>query len=91
MQKRSCKPKQPRDINQAAFEMVVRSTGQAAPPVSEFEISRVMSAMGRRGGKKGGINRWAGVSAEDRSAALSATAKARWGKQKDKDGGRDGI
>ena len=94
MQKRSRKPKQPRDVNQAAFEMVTRSTAEVeAPKLTKAEISRLMTAMGRRGGKKGGKNRWSGVSTEERSAALSKAAKARWGKQKAKegDGGREGI
>ncbi len=93
MQKRSRKPKQPRDVNQAAFEMVSRSTTDieiSAKP-TKAEISRFMSAMGRRGGKKGGKNRWANVSAEERSKALSAAAKARWGKQTAKDGDGGGI
>ncbi len=85
MQKRSRKPRQPRDINQAAFEMVARSTGQIEPRLSDSDISRVMAAMGRRGGKKGGKNRWANVSSKERSEALSAAAKARWGKQKAKE------
>jgi hypothetical protein len=83
MQKRS--RKQPRDVNQAAHEMVARSTGQRESRVSESDISRVMAAMGRRGGKTGGKNRWAGVSPEERTKALSAAAKARWGKQKAKE------
>ena len=92
MQKRSRKQKQPKDVNQAAFEMVARSTADTSKP-SKGEISRFMKAMGSRGGKKGGKRRWLGVSAEDRSAALSKAAKARWGKQKGKDesGDRDGI
>jgi len=48
-------------------------------------VSRFMAAMGRRGGKKGGKSRWANVSQEERSKALSAAAKARWGKQTEKE------
>jgi hypothetical protein len=44
-----------------------------------------MRAMASKGGKKGGKNRWANVSTEDRSKALSAAAKARWGKEKEKE------
>ena len=92
MQKRS--RKRPMDVNQAAFEMVARSTADVKPAkLTKAEISRLMTAMGRRGGKKGGKSRWSGVSAEERSAALSKAAKARWGKQKAKEqnGDRDGI
>jgi len=83
MQKRLRKPRQPRDVNQAAFEMVARSTAETDTPqrLTKSAVSRFMAAMGRRGGKKGGKNRWAGVSPEERSKALSAAAKARWGKQ----------
>lgn len=88
MQKRSRKPRQPKDVNQAAFEMVARSTDQgetSSKPPTKSEISRFMAAMGRKGGKRGGKNRWVGVSPEDRSKALSAAAKARWGKQTEKE------
>jgi hypothetical protein len=86
MQKRSRKPKQPRDVNQAAFAMVARSTeaDTEAPGFGRAEVLRFMRAMGSKGGKKGGKERWANVSAEDRSKALSAAAKARWSKQKEK-------
>jgi hypothetical protein len=94
MQKRSRKPTS--DVNQAAFEMVTRSTGESSTrnrKPTKAEISRFMAEMGSRGGRKGGKNRWSKVSAEERSAALSKAAKARWGKQKGKDesGDRGGI
>jgi len=94
MQKRSRKPKQPKDVNQAAFAMVARSTAtddEPRPKLTKAEVSQFMRAMGSKGGKKGGKNRWAGISDEDRSKALSAAAKARWGKQNEKSGGGDGI
>jgi hypothetical protein len=71
--------------------MMLRSTGQTPPDLSKSELSALMRKMGSKGGKKGGKNRWANVSAEDRSKALSAAAKARWGKQMAKDGDGDGI
>jgi hypothetical protein len=37
-------------------------------------------ALGRKGGKKGGKARWAGVSQEERSAILRRAALARWKK-----------
>jgi hypothetical protein len=48
---------------------------------SDAEIRRVLSEMGRRGGKKGGAlggkARWEGVSPEQRSEQMSKTAQAR--------------
>jgi hypothetical protein len=68
--------------------MVARSTEDASetpPKFNRADVLRFMRAMGSKGGKKGGKNRWANVSAEDRSKALSAAAKARWGKGKEKE------
>lgn len=95
MQKRSRKARQPKDVNQAAHAMMLRSTEQAdsTPDLSRAQVTAFMRQMGRKGGKKGGKNRWAGVSAEDRSKILSAAAKTRWSKQKTKEenGDADGI
>lgn len=94
MQKRSRKPRQPRDVNQAAHEMMLRSTkgSDSTPPdLTRAEVLRFMRAMGSKGGKKGGKNRWNGVSAEERSKIALKAARARWGKQKAKDGDGGGI
>jgi hypothetical protein len=89
MQKRSRKPRQPQDVNQAAFAMVARSVESAdaeiAPKFNRAEVLRFMRAMASKGGKKGGKNRWANVSAEERSKALSNAARARWSKEKEKE------
>jgi hypothetical protein len=78
----------PSDINQAAYLMVERSTAdepmerpKAKRKVSA-EISRVMSAMGRIGGKKGGKARLVTMTAEERSQAAMKAAQARWAKKK---------
>jgi hypothetical protein len=46
-------------------------------------IRAVMSAMGKRGGSKGGKKRWADKTPEERSAAMKKISKlgteARWG------------
>jgi len=55
MAKATKRKKQSRDVNQAAFQMVQRSTGTEEP--TENDISRVMSALGKRGGKVGGRRR----------------------------------
>ncbi len=57
----------PMDMNQAAFQMVRRSTGTADPPkVTASEVSRVMAAMGRKGGKIGGKRRLEAMTPEQR-------------------------
>jgi hypothetical protein len=39
-------------------------------------------ALGKKGGKTGGVNRWKGVSAEDRSRILRAAVMKRWAAKK---------
>jgi hypothetical protein len=78
-------------VNQAAFEMVRRST--AEEPVSEVvivsdakpskdDISRVMAEMGRKGGKIGGKRRMETMSQTQRTKVAKKAAKARWSKLK---------
>jgi len=86
MRKRISKSTRPLDVNQAAFQMVRRSTGtedrETRPPkVSTSDISRVMAAMGRKGGKIGGKRRLTTMTAEQRRAVALKAAKARWSKQ----------
>jgi hypothetical protein len=68
--------KQPKDINQAAHEMVLRSTDQ----LTRSEVSLFMAAMGSKGGKKGGKARAAKMTPEELSASASKAARARWAK-----------
>jgi hypothetical protein len=70
----------PSEVNQAAFQMVRKSTGtedESVSPVaprkraksssvSDSDISRVMAAMGRRGGQIGGKRRLTTMTAEER-------------------------
>src|ERR1039457_2338666 len=78
--------KRPSDINQAAFELVARSVGMRPPDkpkkASRAEISRVMSAMGRKGGKIGGKRRLETMTPEERRTRALNAAKARWGGDK---------
>ena len=74
------------DVNEAAYQMVRRSTAtedrEVHPPkISRSEISRVMSAMGRKGGKLGGKRRLVTMTAEQRSEVAQRAARARWGKR----------
>jgi hypothetical protein len=67
--------------------MVRRSTGtedrETRPPkVSTSDISRVMAAMGRRGGKIGGKRRLTTMTAEQRRTVAQKAAQARWSKEK---------
>jgi hypothetical protein len=73
--------KHSRDVNQAAHEMVRRSTetesSEKFPPVSDA-VSRVMAQMGRRGGKIGGKRRLQTMTAEQRREVALKAAQARW-------------
>jgi hypothetical protein len=87
MPKRLSKSDNPADINQAAFQMVRRSTGtedrESRPPkVTKSDISRVMSAMGRKGGAIGGKRRMVTMTAEQRRTAAIKASKARWAKHR---------
>jgi hypothetical protein len=80
----------PSDINQAAFQMVQRSTAEPEPEqptkkphrATKAEISRVMSAMGRKGGRIGGKRSLETMTAEERRERASQAAKAKWAKNK---------
>lgn len=54
--------------------------GKAPAKPSKSEISRVMAAMGRKGGKKGGKRRLVTMTPEERRAVAFKAAKARWSK-----------
>ena len=84
MPKRISKTARPMDINQAAFQMVRRSTNSepSRPPrVSSSDVSRVMAAMGRKGGKIGGKRRLTTMTPEQRREVALKAAKARWGEK----------
>jgi hypothetical protein len=74
---------QPKDINQAAHAMVLRSTSQAESTPTKMKRSEVlafMRAMGSKGGRKGGHARAASMTPEQRSASASKAARAKWEK-----------
>jgi hypothetical protein len=79
----------PSDVNQAAFQMVQRSTAEPEPTpakkpprASKAEISRVMSVMGRKGGRIGGKRRLETMTPEERRERALQAAKARWANRK---------
>lgn len=68
-----------KDPNQIAAAVVALSTREDAPTDQET-LSRIMSEMGRKGGKIGGKRRMKTMTPKQRSEAASIAAKARWKK-----------
>ena len=69
--------------------MVRRSTGtedrESRPPkVTKSDISRVMSAMGRKGGAIGGKRRMVTMTPEQRREVALKAARTRWAKHEEK-------
>ena len=66
--------------------MVRRLTGtepqEPSPKVTKSDISRVMAAMGRKGGKIGGKRRLDTMTAEQRREVAQKAALSRWAKHK---------
>lgn len=75
------------DDSQNALRVVQESIGGALVQTEEFSvtlISQIMSAMGKRGGAKGGKRRLETLSSERRSEIAAQAANARWGAKKKK-------
>ena len=87
MPKRTSKSWRPKDVNQLAHHLVSLSTEtkpelpERFPKLSKSDISRVMAAMGRRGGKIGGKRRLVTMTAEQRKEIAVKAAKKRWEKR----------
>ena len=73
--------RRPADVNRLAQMLGSQSTDgdNITSPPSKDEISRVMAALGRKGGKVGGAARAKALSDERRSEIAKAAAKKRWG------------
>ena len=69
------------DINERAFSIVQKLTGQAPEEKSEKNPAAV--ALGRCGGLKGGHARAKALSPEQRKESAAKAARARWGPPKD--------
>jgi len=79
MPKRTSKPKL--DTVQNAYRVVMESI-EETETVSLSLVSRVMSNMGRKGGKIGGKRRLETMTDKQRSEVASNAAKARWAKKR---------
>jgi hypothetical protein len=78
--------RQSRDVNQAAHELVRRSTEEReqAATTERSVISEYMSALGKKGGQASGKRRMINYSPEQRSEIAHKAALARWEKAKEK-------
>ncbi len=65
-----------RDINQIAFDVVQRATGEI-----EMLAESVMAKSGRKGGLRGGKARSEALSPKHRSTIAKKAAASRWGKK----------
>lgn len=75
--------KRPSDVNQLAHFLGDRLTASEPKPPkgdnpSQAEISRVMAALGRKGGKIGGKKRAASLTPEKRREIALKAARKRW-------------
>jgi len=80
--KLKARPRRPSDPFQLAVEIGRIATGQAQdkpiPEPTPDEVRRVMSALGRRGGPKGGAARAEVLSPARRKEIAKKAAAARW-------------
>jgi len=74
------KIKRPTDINQRAKSIVNIATGEIEDPKETDLIKLAASAMGKKGGLKGGKARAKALSSKRRSEIAKKAAKARWHK-----------
>lgn len=83
MPKRFSRDERPKDVNQLAYQLVRLSTEDQQDKNSnhESEISRVMSEMGRKGGKIGGKRSLQTMTPEERRERALRAAQARWRKE----------
>lgn len=73
------KTKLPKDTNQRAVTIAQMATGEIEAPKEETDLLKLAaSAMGRKGGKKGGLARAKVLSAKRRSEIAKKAAAARW-------------
>lgn len=74
--------KMPKDVNQLAYRTVQLSTEEPEEQkISRSIMSRVMSEMGKKGGKISGKRRMTNISPERRREIALKAAQARWKKK----------
>jgi hypothetical protein len=79
--KAGVQPKRSSDPNLLAHQLIREMTEKLeGPKVTEDEVSRVMSALGRKGGKIGGNARAKSLTPERRRAIALKAARSRWDK-----------
>jgi hypothetical protein len=68
------------DLNETAFDLVARTTGQIPPEPAKpmTPIQAAASAMGKIGGPKGGRARAAALTKDQRAEIAKKAARARW-------------
>ncbi|HEY2646947.1 MAG TPA: hypothetical protein VGI34_08220 [Candidatus Acidoferrales bacterium] len=74
--------KRPKDVNELAHDLVAVSTevdSDTLPPSKE-QISMLMAALGRKGGKIGGKRRLVTMTTDERRRIAKKAAQARWKK-----------
>lgn len=77
------RPKRSSDPNVLAHQLIREMTEKLeGPKVTEDEVSRVMAALGRKGGLIGGKKRALALSDGERTAIAQKAARARWSKRK---------
>jgi hypothetical protein len=75
------KSKLPKDVNQRAVMIAQIATGEIGSPKEETDLIKLAaSAMGRKGGLKGGKARAKALSPKKRSEIAKKAAAARWKK-----------
>ena len=81
MPKRSSKKKS-RDVNVLASQILEEATGESIPKPEDAAKNPAAVALGRLGGKKGGLARAKKLTPAQRSEIAKNAAKARWDKLK---------
>lgn len=76
------RPKDPMQLAKLVGDIATGQVEDRMPEPSKDDIRRVMSALGKKGGPRGGKARAESLSKARRKAIAKAAAKARWGKKK---------
>jgi hypothetical protein len=76
------RPKRSSDPNVLAHQLIRETTEKLeGPKVTKDEVSRVMAALGRKGGRIGGKKRAESLNDDQRKEIARLAARARWDKK----------